>query len=296
MQSTNAAFAITTDSLSDLSADYLQQHSIAVISLSYTVGGKVYDFYQELPHQQFYGQMREGVPSSTQHFSPMDAERAFERIFDETLGDILHISSSGPLSACYENVCIAAHVVMMRHPGRRIICFDSRSISLGQGILVATAVESRDEHHDIDTTHANLELLRSHTCHLMSVDDVEYLYQSGRLTKRQAALNIMLDIRPIVQINHDGNMVMSNGVRSRRRSLIALLDIMEQRLQYGWAEKNRVIYIAHADAEQDARFLASRIETRFGFKHFLISPMGAIVGVHGGPGVVGVFFLGNHKL
>ena len=296
MQASTMPFCITTDSMSDLSPDYLEHHHIRVISLTYSVGEEVYDFFRELPCQQFYGQMREGAPVAAGGFEPSAAEEVFEQLIEKEACDILHISFSGPLSNCYEKVCIAAQAVMRRHPSRRIICFDSRSASLGQGLLLSAAIEQRAIGLDLGATCAHLELLRDHTCHLFAADDVEHLYRGGRISKRHATLNIMLDIRPIVQVDLDGNVVLSNGVRSRRRSLISLLDIMEQRLQYGWAEKNKAIYIAHADAEQDARFLSSRIETRFGFKHFVINPINPTLGVHGGPGLIGVFFLGNHKL
>lgn len=47
-------FKIVTDSTADLPAEYLQEHDLGCINLSYIMDGVTYGQGQELPEKEFY--------------------------------------------------------------------------------------------------------------------------------------------------------------------------------------------------------------------------------------------------
>lgn len=289
-------FVITTDSMSDLPQDYLSEHGIEIISLTYTMDGQVYTFHNGPSYKEFYDRMRKGSRPVSSQFNPADAEKVFERLVREHGCDILHVSIGTGLSGSWNSAHQAASTVMERHPGVRILAFDTLGAALGQGLQVQLAVAQRAAGADIEETYAHLESLRDHVCHILTVEDIVYLYRGGRVSRTQAILGGILDIKPIIQVDNEGHLIPTGKVRGRKRSLLALVDIMEDRLQGGWKEKNQTIYISHGDSEEDARFLAEQVEKRFGFKVFMIELLGTTIGVHTGPGLIAMFFLGNHKL
>ena len=287
-------FIITTDSMSDLSADYLKAHDIEVISLTYTIDGQTYDYYNGLSSKDFYNKMRVGSQPMSSQFNPADAEAVFERLVLEHGCDILHVSISSGLSGSVQSASQAAKTVMERHPGIRIIAFDSLGASLGEGILVTKAVEKREEGLDVEATNAYLESIRDHVCYLFTVDDIIYLYRGGRVSKTTAILGGMLDIKPLIKVDYEGHLIPTGKVRGRKRSLMALVSSMEEHIG-SWKDQNKTIYITHGDAEEDAKFLARQIEDKLGFTDFDIQYLGTTIGVHTGPGLIALFFLAEKK-
>lgn len=288
-------FLITTDSMSDLPPEFLSEHGIEVISLTYTMDGQVYDKNNTLTYKAFYDRMRAGSQPVTSQFNPADAEQVFERLI-EVHGprDILHVSISSAMSGSLQSAHQAAQAVMERHPGIRAMAYDSLGASAGQGMQVAMAVELRDQGQDIEQVRAHLESIRNHVCYILTVEDIIYLYRGGRVSRTAALVGGLLDIKPLIRVDDEGRLVPTGKVRGRKKSLMALVDQMESRLD-GWKDRNETIYITHADAEDDAKFLASQIEKRLGFDRFVITYLGTTIGAHTGPGLISLFFLGDHK-
>lgn len=291
----NKPFIITTDSMSDLAPEYLSQHGIEIISLTYTIDGQVYDYHNSLSYKEFYDRMRGGSQPTSSQFNPADAEKVFERLIEKHGPcDILHVSISTGLSGSWQSARTAAQTVMDRHPGVRIMSYDSLGASAGQGLQVVSAVEQRELGKDIGEVYAHLESIRDHVVYLLTVEDIIYLYRGGRVSRTQAILGGMLDIKPLIHVDNEGRLIPTGKVRGRKKSLLTLVDQMEQQIG-DWKDKNRTIYISHADAEDDAKFLAEQIEKRLGFKDFAFTYLGTTIGVHTGPGLVALFFLGDHK-
>ncbi len=291
----NKPFVITTDSMSDLPPEYLRQHDIEIISLTYTIDGVVYDESNSLPYKEFYDRMRKGAQPTTSQFNPADAEKVFERILEQHGPvDILHISISSALSGSWQSARVAAESVMEHHQGVRILSYDSQGASAGQGLQVVAAVEQRDQGEDVEQVFSHLESQRNHVAHILTVEDIIYLYRGGRVSRTQAILGGMLDIKPLIHVDNDGRLVPTGKVRGRKKSLLTLVDQMEQQIG-PWKDRNKTIYITHADAEADAKFLAEQIEKRLGFKDFVITYLGTTIGVHTGPGLIALFFLADRK-
>ncbi|MBP3487454.1 MAG: DegV family protein [Roseburia sp.] len=287
-------FIITTDTTSDLPADYVKEHHIGMLSLSYTINGSTYTWENPLPVKDFYDCMREGSLPTTSQANPAEAGAMFESILTGQNADILHIAFSSGLSGSYNSAKIAALEFQEKYPGRRIIVIDSLCASLGEGLLVHKAVTMKEQGCSILEVADWLEENKLHLVHNFTVNDLFHLYRGGRVSKTAAFVGTMISLKPILHVDNEGHLIPLSKVRGRKKSLIALVDAMDKQLG-SWRDKNDVVFISHGDCIEDAQFVADRIKEQFGYDSFLINYVGPTIGAHTGPGVVALFYMGDYR-
>ena len=138
-------FKILTDSTADLPMDYLKEHGIGCMPISYILDGVTYGGDKELDWKEFYSMMRtEGKMPTTSQINPAEAKEYFEE-YIKTDKEILHLAFSSGLSGTCANLRIAAQEIMEEHPDVKIIVLDSLCASMGEGLFVHKAVKLRDQ-------------------------------------------------------------------------------------------------------------------------------------------------------
>lgn len=289
-----AEFLIVTDSTADLPDEYLQEHSVKTMNLCYIIGGETYggDTGKELEWKKFYEMLREGHMSTTSQVNPEEARKHFEEYLADGAKKILYLAFSSGLSGTYNSVRIAAEEMMEAHPDCKIIVIDTLSASLGEGLLVHHAVELRDSGKGLEETAEWIEKHVLNFVHMFTVDDLNHLYRGGRVSKTTAIIGTMAGIKPVLHVDNDGRLVAVGKVRGRKKSLLRLVDCMEEQMG-SFKEQNDIIFISHGDALEDAEFVADEIKKRFGIDKFIINRVGPTIGAHTGTGVIALFFIGD---
>lgn len=112
-------YVITTDNNSDLPEEYLKDHGVGCMYLSYSMDGKNYTHGNFLPEHEFYEAMRNGSMPTTAQVNPENAKALLEPYLKEGK-DILHIAFSSALSGTYNSSRIAAEELMEDYPDRKI--------------------------------------------------------------------------------------------------------------------------------------------------------------------------------
>lgn len=286
-------FVITTDSNCDMDPEYLAENEVGVIPHYYTVEDEVYGDGRELTIRQFYDALREGKRSVTMASNPEVIRKRFEEYAVQGR-DILHISFSSALSVACDNIINSANEIMAKYPEMKIIVIDTRSASLGEGIVICKAIEMKQEGKSIEET---AEWAHRNSPHLniqFTVDDLNFLYRGGRLSRSSAILGTVIDIKPLLYVNREGELVPFDKVRGRKKVLMTMVDNMAQLLGE-YRDKQVFIGVVHGDCEMDARYVANMITERFGYTDIIIRPIGPSIGVHTGPGAVALIFLGDEK-
>lgn len=284
-------YVITTDNNSDLPESFYSEQGVGCVYLSYTMEGKTYTHETFLPVEEFYRQMREGTMPTTAQVNPDDARALMEPYLKEGK-DLLHIAFSSGLSGSYNSCRIAAGELAEEYPERKIIVLDSLCASLGQGLLVHEAVKLRDEGKSIEEVAAWAEAHCKNIIHMFTVDDLNHLYRGGRVSKTTAVVGGMLNIKPVLHVDNEGKLVAIGKVRGRKKSLIALVDGMNERIG-SYKEKCHTIFISHGDCIEDARFVEKRIRESYDIDTVVMNHVGATIGAHSGPGTVALFFMGD---
>ena len=287
------AFKLITDSCCDLPLSYYAQNNVIMMPLSFIIDGNVYkdtDESQMTPHQ-FYDKLRAGSISSTSQINTLEFEEVFEPILAGG-DDLIYLAFSGKLSGTCKNAEAAAENCLLKYPGRKARVIDTKSASMGQGLLLHHVLRQMKKGLDMDEVVAWAEENRGTVCHWFTVDDLAFLRRGGRLSGAAAFFGTMLSIKPVLHVDDEGRLIPMEKVQGRKRSLKALLDHMEQTAV---DIKGQTIFISHGDCLGEAEELADGARRRFGVKDILINPIGAVIGSHTGANVMALFFIGNKR-
>lgn len=237
--------------------------------------------------------MRDGVMPTTMAINPEAAKQVFISYVEKDI-DIIYISFSSALSGSYNNSNIAARELMEENSECNITVIDSLSASLGAGLLVYKANELKKEGKSFEYIVDWLERNKLRVCHLFTVNDLNHLHRGGRVSKATAIIGTVISIKPILNINNEGNLMPLCNVRGRKKSLIYLVDKMEEKIK-AYEKENQVIFISHGDSLEDANFVADKIKERFPINHFIINFVSPTIGAHSGPGTIALFFMAEER-
>lgn len=286
-------YVIMTDINADLPEEYIREHGLEVLSLSYMIDGETYDRNHPLEVGEFYKRMRNGSMPTTSQVNPDQAKKAFTACLKQGK-DVLYIAFSSALSGTYNSGRIAAEEIKEEglFPDLKLVVLDSLSASLGQGLLVHKAVQLKEAGKSLEETVSWVEENKLNLCHIFTVDDLFHLHRGGRVSKATAVLGTMINIKPILHVDEEGRLTPIGKVRGRRKSLSALADRMGEQIK---GFENPEVFISHGDCLEDAEYVEKLVRERFGVENFVINHVGPTIGAHSGPGTMALFFMGNQR-
>lgn len=283
-------YIIFTDSACDLSPALLREWNVDSCSLSFVFDGEetVYG-NDDMSAADFYAQMRSGKLAKTSAVNPEAFAAKFEARLKQGY-DILYLGFSGTLSTTYTSACIAATELMEAYPHRRIITVDTLGASAGVALLIYLTLQQQAKGATIDEAAMFAMNHRMNICHWFTTDTLTYLKRGGRVSAATAIMGNMLDIRPVLHVDHEGGLTNVKKVRGRKASVQALCDRVAET-----AAKDTPVFISHADCEADAKTLADMISRKTGLETQIITDVGPVIGAHAGPGTLAVFFVGSER-
>ncbi|MEH2957868.1 DegV family protein [Candidatus Merdisoma sp. JLR.KK006] len=286
-------YIIMTDNMADLPENYIREHELEILSLSYILDGETYDRNHPLEEAEFYSRMRNGSMPTTSQVNPEQAKEAFTACLNQGK-DVLYIAFSSGLSGTYNSARIAAKELKEegKFPDRKLVVLDSLSASLGEGLLVHKAVKLKEAGKSLEEVAAWVEKHKLEVCHNFTVDDLFHLHRGGRVSKATAILGTMINIKPILHVDNEGHLIAIGKVRGRKKSLTSLVERMGEQIQ---GFENPEVFISHGDCLEDAQHVEKLVRERFGVETFIINYVGPTIGAHSGPGTMALFFMGNPR-
>lgn len=288
------SFKIITNTTADLPMQYIKEHQLGLIYFNYMMDGNSYGKDKELDWKEFYRLMREeGKMPTTSQVNPEQYKEYFTEFLKEN-NHLLYISFSSGLSGSCSNALLAAQDLMEEREDCKIIVIDSKCASMGEGLFVHKAVQKKNQGSSFEETAEYLQELVPHLTHVFTVDDLNHLYRGGRVSKTAAIVGTIAGIKPILHVDDEGHLIPLNKTRGRKKSLMKLVDYMEDKTK-GTIDRNDIVFISHGDALEDARFVQEEIERRFGIHEFMVNHIGPTIGAHSGPGTIALFFEGNSR-
>lgn len=281
---------IITDSASDLSEQYTQKFDIDILPLTVHLDGKDYQDGIGIAPKKIYDAMRAGNSAKTSQVSP----QAFKSIFTsyaEKNQPFIYLAFSSELSGTYQTAKMIEQEVKETYPQAIFEVIDTKCASLGFGLVVRRAAELAQSGASIEVIKEASVHNALHMEHIFTVDDLEYLYRGGRVSKTAAFIGTLLKIKPLLHVEN-GKLIPLEKIRGSKRVLGRMLEIMEAR---GYELKNQRIGISHGDAPETAQQLAEMITEKFGTTDIHIDLVGSVIGAHAGPGTIALFFLNDEQ-
>ena len=285
-------YIIMTDSTVDLPKENLiEELQVPYIPLSYIMDGVTYEDMSGLSGKEFFDKIRAGSLPTTSQVNPEQAKKALEPYVKEEK-DILFIGFSSALSGTFNSIRMAAEELMEEYPERKIITVDSLCACLGEGLLVYKAVQLKRAGKSLEEVAKWTEENKLHICHNVAIDDLNHLHRGGRVSKTAAIMGTMIQIKPIIHMNDNGELQVIGKQRGRKKALQHIVNMAVEQSK-GW--ENDIIMITHGDCEEDAQYVAKLVREKMGIENILINCIGSVIGSHTGPGVVAVFCMGEKR-
>ena len=284
---------IIVDSACDLSIDYIKENNIDVVSLMVNLNGEFIpdDLGQTISHKDFYKAVKEGAMPSTTQVNVGSFYDMFKKYVEK--GDsILYIGISSALSGTISSAITARAMILEEHPDAIIHVIDSLCVSVGEGVLIYKAVEMLKDNISLDEIVEYLEAVKRNVIHAIAVDDLNHLKRGGRISSAVAAVGGLLGIKPTLKIDDEGRVVAAEKFKGRKKALKSLVNQIGVK---GYNIEDQTIFICHADCFDDALQVKTMILEEYNVRDIVITSIGAVIGTHGGPGTLGVVFIGNER-
>ena len=285
-------FVISSDSTCDLYSDYVKEHDIRIVPLTYTMekGGRLTEskdaFTDYSQYVDFYRELREGGFSRTSMLNYDHHFLHFQKLAEEGAENILHFSLSGGLSTTAQAAKDAAADVMEEYPDCKIYAVDSYAATIGQGALVKEAVRLRAEGKSAQEAYDAVKNMPFHIQYAIIANDLYYLKKGGRVSAFAAAAGTVLKIKPVLSFTNEGKLTVVEKCKGMKKAFAYALEKMKR---FPPVEENRMIWTVHTDAEKEAEELRGMVEQAWGFRPD-VTIMGPVIGSHVGPGSVSMIW------
>lgn len=282
-------YQILTDSGLDLPYQTLANNNVDFVSMHVDINGKNYtdDLEHHFDLEHFYQQIDAGVmPSTTQVNIGQFVE--FFKPYVEAKTPILYLGFSSGLSGTFNSAQQAKDVLLNDYPDAQIYLVDSLAASCGEGLMVLDAIDKRNAGMSIQDLANWLTTNRLFYHQWFTVNDLNYLYHGGRVSKTSATLGSLLHIKPVMDVDTKGHLRVVRKARSRRKSLEALA---ENTLATIANHENPRIIIATTRANDAAEIIRNQILATLPHAQILLEHIGPTIGSHTGLGCVAVFSL-----
>ena len=277
--------AIVTDSASDLPPADAQRSGIVVVPLVVSFGPESFRPGVNLTTDEFWQRMTapDAPFPTTAAAAPGDFLTAFQEAFDAGVDSVVCITVSGDLSGTLK----AAQVAAAQLPDREVHVIDSRTASMGHGMLAQIAAELAEEGVSGTEIARVIEHRKGDVSLYVALDTLEYLKRGGRISGARAAIGTMLNVKPIITVQ-DGIVENADRVRSRPKARERVLELLTEKP----LERASLLHTTNADVEEFRDRFIERSKLHPSKVQVML--VGPSVGPHLGPGCVGATIILRH--
>ena len=276
---------IMTDNAANLPPELREQYNIRELRLTYTVDGRLIDGSAPFDGHDFYEAMRRGAEVKTSMISPAAARDAIEPALAAG-DDVLFLGISGGVSGTCWGVGLIAQELTAEYPGRRVQVLDTRGASLGEGLVVLEAAQMAQQGADMDIIIARAETLCGKMRQHFMVDDLKFLRKGGRLSGAAALAGTLLQIKPILQGDENGKIVVRTKERGRKKAMDTLVALYNELVE----DKSAPVGLSHAAAPAEALHLTTLLRQSGCTGPILTVCHEPVTGAHVGPGMLAMYF------
>ena len=290
-------FEISADSTCDLYCDEIKKYEIDVAPLDYVVtkddevveerdNYTSYDQYVE-----FYNKLKNGCLAKTSILNVQAHIDLFTSLAKRGVKNLLHICQGYGLSPTLDNANKAIDIVKQDYPDIDFVAIEAHTTTVGEGMLVKSAIKLRDEGKTKEEAVKILEEIKHNIQHFILVNDLKFLARGGRIGQASANIGSLLQVKPIIQFDKEGKLKICKKEIGLNK---ALNGIVSEYKNFTLNKEFPYICIVHTDNLPLAQKLQSVLKEKYGVEPE-IRIMGPIIGAHVGPSAVAYSFISNEE-
>lgn len=278
------AIKIVTDSTSYISDEYIKKYDIKLVSLNVIING-VSSREIDIENEVFYEEIKNSkeIPKSSQPI-PNEMLNTFKEIVKD--GDsIVGIFLSSKMSGTYSNANMIKDMILEDYPDAEIHILDSKTNCMQMGFAVIEAARTASEGKSINEVINAANHVINNSRFLFTPETLEYLKKGGRIGGAAALFGNVLQIKPILTVVN-GETSVFKKVRTRKKAIEEIVKtVLEEIEAKGFGD----IVVHHINCQEDGLKLAKALENKLG-KKVEIQSIGPVIGVHVGPGSIGIAY------
>ncbi len=278
---------IMTDSGSDLTKKQAKKFGIRLLPFKYSFDGENYykDGVDKTP-EEFYEIERTSinVPKTVQ-ITPVQFEEIYKGIYDEGYDHLIFVVLSGAGSGTCQNAVMVAKSFMEDHSDMHIEVIDSQAYTIIYGYAAIAAAQAVKEGKSAEEASAIIKRVVAGAKVRFIVGDLTHLKKGGRINAATLVVANMLDLKPILTLK-DGLVVQDGKLRGTKNLYKKFVD---DAVSMGDFEKGMVVIVNTCQPEKVEEMKAA-IRERFPNIEIGVSTVGATIGSHAGPDLVGIAY------
>jgi DegV family protein with EDD domain len=275
--------AVVTDTTGYLPAELVREHQIHLVSLYVNFAGERTVREADITdYASFYDDLRgSGALPTTSQPAVGDFLAVYEPLLDEGC-DIISIHISAGLSGTCDAGRQAVDTLERGGHAGRVRVFDSATGAGGSALVALAAAKAARDGGDLDAVERAAREAREQLKIWFAIDTLEYLRRGGRIGAASAWFGSTLKIKPILTV--ESEMTPVERVRTSARAFDRMVEYARQRHSAGadgWV-------VQHIQSPDQAGKLVDAGREIFGSEPVWVSEVGPVLGVHTGPGLLGV--------
>ncbi|VYU01910.1 DegV family protein [uncultured Peptoniphilus sp.] len=280
-------FKIISDSSCDLDKNTLKELDLEVLKIKSTDQDGI-DIEEEMTNKEIYKAMREGKFFKTSQITYYEYLKKFEDLASKGI-DFICITLSSGLSGTYANAYMAKKEIEEKY-NVRVEVIDSLAASVGFGQITYFAGLAAKNGASYEEVLSLIKFLVEKTKHIFTVFDLKYLYEGGRVSRTKAKISSVLNILPILEVDDEGKIYMSEVVRGKNKSYKRMMEIISEKSTSDGSDR---VFPVYADDKEILEPLISKLEKE-NYHKFLPLEIGQTIAAHVGPDICGLGYLSEN--
>jgi DegV family protein with EDD domain len=278
--------AIITDSSACIPRELVEKYSIQLVPMNVIFGDKTYQDGIDITPSEFYTLLRQAKElPATSHSSPGAYLEAYRRA-SLRADNILCVTLSSKFSGQFNSARVAMETAKDSLPGVTIKVLDCGTAAAAQGLVVLAAARAAASGQSLTRVIKMANSAARGVSLLAMVDTLDYLVKGGHVRRAAALAGSVLRIKPIFTLN-EGDACPITNARTTLGAIKRMVKLMGQKIVAGQPFH---VAVMHADALDEALVLRDQISSRFDCTELLLTEFTPVMGVHIGPGLIGVAF------
>lgn len=287
-----AKIKFITDSASDMPRDFAREHNIDIMPfhIYFRDSGVETEEYLDgvtITNDELFEKMQSGKGNpNTSQVTAFDIEEHLRELVAKNEYDtyiFTCISSKG--SPTYNNVNIAKKALQDDGISIDLRIIDSGYFTVCYYYAIRAGVLAYNDGKTADEIVEIIEEKCKNTDIYLTCETLEYLKRGGRITGLSALMGTLLDIKPILTIR-DGLVAPFEKVRGMKKVMQRIVDVVKEKTKSGEYD----FYIAYSTKTENLESFIELVKTELKIKDIAIHQVGATIGVHIGPGLIGLMF------
>ena len=276
---------IIADSTCYLPKEYIDKYNVSIVSLNVLLNGNSYR-ETDLSNDWFYNEMAKSptIPTSSQP--------SIEELYNivESLvkngDDVVGIFLSSDMSGTFSTSNLVKNMILENYPNAKIVMIDSRSNCMQAGFAVLEAAKASNENKSLDEVVSIAKNVIENSKFIFVPETLDYLKKGGRIGGAAALFGSLLQIKPILTVE-DGKTTVFTKVRTKKKAIDKIVNTV---LEQNSKSPIKGIIVHHINCESEGQELADRLKNSLGLDNVKIQSIGPIIGLHVGPGSIGVAY------